>query len=378
MGLADEIQSLKDLHESGTLSDGEFQKAKARLIDGQPEGAPSSSPQHDPMGSPNLRDLEGVSVVRLGELPGMRRFPKSGDAPMGCTVCGHVWVTQSDLLNRWLDHNSVGGKVSRAGRKVQHAGNVMTPGIGWMLSGRSAQRINAEAMSEHAVEQALTCPNCGSSTTGILRATSAAGGGVSSTDEADEERRAKFGASALGSFLLHYLYHWHWMSDRRRTLRSLGVDTDPVAGALAVSPFGLIFVAPIFIALRTTARDISDLAGRPQLVERVNTMLYFFLGGLVLLVLGIPFVDIHADSFLMRNVPFYVGAGVAWIGSALPYPYLQTHLNDVLEEGITVNEAAERNRTAEPNGCHATTQEGAPCKGRAPEGSRYCPVHAST
>lgn len=55
MNLGDELQKLQHLHQSGTLSDEEFARAKAKLLDGPPpaanlEGAPVTlAPSSDPV-----------------------------------------------------------------------------------------------------------------------------------------------------------------------------------------------------------------------------------------------------------------------------------------------------------------------------------------
>ena len=42
MGFADELQKLEELRQRGVLSDDEFTRAKAKLLDGHPSGGPAS------------------------------------------------------------------------------------------------------------------------------------------------------------------------------------------------------------------------------------------------------------------------------------------------------------------------------------------------
>lgn len=134
-----------------------------------------------------------------------------------CTACEHAFGISTDLVNMWLERHSTGGKLVRAGHKLQHAGNVMTPGIGWMLAGRSARAVATDKISDVQVESALACPSCGST-------------GTISLVQPNQVEAKSVGGTLVANFFLAMVYPMYWLYTRRKMLASVGVDTSPAAG----------------------------------------------------------------------------------------------------------------------------------------------------
>ena len=71
-----------------------------------------------------------------------------------CQRCGTEWFLAKILAKEKMP--------SLRQAKLAHAGRVLTPGIGWMLAGRSKRALaEAKADRQRVIDNA-SCPSCGS------------------------------------------------------------------------------------------------------------------------------------------------------------------------------------------------------------------------
>ena len=64
MSVSDELVKLHDLHQRGVLSDDEYARAKARVLNGEPAAASSSGP------GPTMQSLNGLRRTRADRMLG--------------------------------------------------------------------------------------------------------------------------------------------------------------------------------------------------------------------------------------------------------------------------------------------------------------------
>jgi len=92
---------------------------------------------------------------------GLKRV--SRDVNCTCTNCGHQWFVPADIANALAELQSVSGRLQRWGKKTQHVGNVMTPGLGTLLAGRSSRQVATQRDFDMAIKAEFRCQHCGSS-----------------------------------------------------------------------------------------------------------------------------------------------------------------------------------------------------------------------
>lgn len=85
------------------------------------------------------------------------------DVSCTCTNCGHQWRVPPDIANALAELQSIGGRLQRWGKKTQHVGNVMTPGLGTLLAGRSNRQVATQRDFDMAIKSEFRCQQCGSS-----------------------------------------------------------------------------------------------------------------------------------------------------------------------------------------------------------------------
>ncbi len=88
---------------------------------------------------------------------------RRGDVLARCPRCSHQWFVPGEVVNALADLQSVSGKLARWGQKTQHVGNVLTPGLGTMLSGRSGRKVESQRDFDRAIRGEFRCAACGSS-----------------------------------------------------------------------------------------------------------------------------------------------------------------------------------------------------------------------
>ena len=64
MALSDELGKLQELHQRGGLTDAEFARAKARLLDADASPGPAHGPAHGPAAAPLLAALNALRRSR--------------------------------------------------------------------------------------------------------------------------------------------------------------------------------------------------------------------------------------------------------------------------------------------------------------------------
>ena len=92
---------------------------------------------------------------------GLKRVTR--DVNCTCTSCGHQWFVPADIANALAELQSVSGRLQRWGKKTQHVGNVMTPGLGTLLAGRSSRQVATQRDFDTAIKAEFRCQHCGSS-----------------------------------------------------------------------------------------------------------------------------------------------------------------------------------------------------------------------